>query len=278
MSSSPSFSLSLTNAPRFCATAPKLQTIVFTRKDPSVTRLQIRQTLNFGVILSADFPEAAYVVNGVRYTSSIPALICTRPGWDCQQCNPDTCEKLFFVYDRHVSPLFPAFSEHPRSVLQPLPESRALAAILEEILRIGREYGAPGDADRLDLLCQRLLTEFVLSRQNTGILSPERKRIDEVALFLDLHFTEPVDLGALIRRSGLPERTFNRRWREHYALSPLAYLINKRIEASCRLLHETDDKIYQIAHHVGFADPYYFSRLFRKCTGLSPQQYRQLHG
>lgn len=273
------FSLSLTNEPRLCATAPKLETIVFTRKDPGVTQLQVRKTLNFGVILAADFSLATYTVDGVRCTASVPALICTRPGWNCQQLNPGPCQKLFFIYNSRLLPLFPAFLGEPRTVLQPLPQRPTIHYILEEILRVGREYGASGDADRLDLLCQRLLTEFILARQTNGdVPSTERKHIEEAALYLDLHYAKSVDIATLIRRSGLPERTFNRRWRERYALSPLAYLIRKRIEASCRLLHETDGKIYEIARDAGFSDPYYFSRLFRKYTGFSPLQYRRLHG
>lgn len=273
------FSLSLTNAPRLCALAPKLDTLVFTRRDPGVTRLQVRQTLNFGIILAAGFPEATYSVNGVTQSATIPALICTRPGWNCQQLNPGPCEKLFFIYDRTLLPQFAAFADVPATVLQPLPRSRAIHDILEELLRTARDYGAPGDADRLDLLCLRLLSEFLLAKQKVGApASPDRKRIDEVALYIDLHYTEEIDIGALILRSGLPERTFNRRWRERHALSPQAYLIRKRIEAACRLLHETDYKIYQVAQQTGFDDPFYFSRLFRKHTGFAPLQYRRLHG
>lgn len=272
------FSLALANEPRFCATAPRLLTLVFTRKDPGVTRLQLRETLNFGVILAAGFPDAHYTVNGVEVSASIPALICTRPGWRCQQTNPDLCEKLFFIYDRAELAHFPAFPDEPRTVLQPLPASRTLHEILDEILRVGRNYGTPGDADRLDLLCQRLLTEFVLARQKTQrSSSPEHKRIHEMALYLDLHYAGSVDVGRLIRRSGVPERTFNRRWREQYGVSPLAYLLRRRIEAACRLLHETDGKMYEIAQECGFADPYYFSRIFRKYTGVSPLRYRRLH-
>lgn len=52
------------------------------------------------------------------------------------------------------------------------------------------------------------------------------------------------------------------------------YIIAKRIERSKELLKETDMKLYEIADVVGYSDPKYFSQLFRKLTGQTPNQYR----
>ncbi len=53
------------------------------------------------------------------------------------------------------------------------------------------------------------------------------------------------------------------------------YLISLRIQKSSHLLMSTDMRIVEICDQTGFTDPYYFSRCFKKETGLSPLHYRK---
>jgi YesN/AraC family two-component response regulator len=55
------------------------------------------------------------------------------------------------------------------------------------------------------------------------------------------------------------------------------YLIRARIEQACCLLDLTTLSIKEIAAKAGYADPYYFSRLFKKVTTCSPIAYRNIH-
>ena len=52
------------------------------------------------------------------------------------------------------------------------------------------------------------------------------------------------------------------------------YLTNVRMEAALELLNNTQDKTYVIAEKVGYAEPNYFSCVFRKKYGMSPTKYR----
>ena len=45
-------------------------------------------------------------------------------------------------------------------------------------------------------------------------------------------------------------------------------------EAAARLLRETDEKTYRVAERTGYADPNYFSYVFKKQFGLSPSKFR----
>ena len=65
--------------------------------------------------------------------------------------------------------------------------------------------------------------------------------------------------------------TFSR----EFGISPINYLISRRIAESKHLLGETDHSLSQIAHMLGFSSPSYFSQSFRKLEGISPMEYRK---
>lgn len=52
------------------------------------------------------------------------------------------------------------------------------------------------------------------------------------------------------------------------------YLTDYRMDKAARMLVETDDKSYVIAQNVGYADPNYFSYVFKRKYGVSPSRYR----
>ncbi len=53
------------------------------------------------------------------------------------------------------------------------------------------------------------------------------------------------------------------------------FIQNTRLKYATRLLDETDSPVSEIGYQVGFSDPYYFSRAFKKCFGVSPKQWRE---
>ena len=56
----------------------------------------------------------------------------------------------------------------------------------------------------------------------------------------------------------------------------MAYFIHQRMRHACRLLDLTDKPVKVVASEAGYRDPYYFSRLFKKVMGHSPEHYREI--
>jgi len=83
----------------------------------------------------------------------------------------------------------------------------------------------------------------------------------------------PVD--EMVRRSGLPERSFKRRFSKSTGYSPIAYVQNVRIEDAKRRLERTDEPIDEISWAVGYEDPAFFRRLFKRITRITPGVYRR---
>jgi AraC-like DNA-binding protein len=67
---------------------------------------------------------------------------------------------------------------------------------------------------------------------------------------------------------------FSNIFRKATGMPPIDYFIHLKMQRACQLLYANDDKIKTVALDLGYEDPYYFSRIFKKYIGNSPEQYR----
>jgi AraC family L-rhamnose operon transcriptional activator RhaR/AraC family L-rhamnose operon regulatory protein RhaS len=119
-----------------------------------------------------------------------------------------------------------------------------------------------------------------LSRCYSRSKSPDSRallRIAEAIAHLETHYQEPIDLDDLARISHASRRSFIRAFRAAMGNSPIAYLIQLRINRAADLLRRSDQSITEVAFHVGFDDSNYFTRQFHKVIGVSPRAYRRQH-
>ncbi|UIK07958.1 GlxA family transcriptional regulator [Neorhizobium galegae] len=82
-------------------------------------------------------------------------------------------------------------------------------------------------------------------------------------------------LEEMILRAGLTERTFKRRFTAAAGVSPIAYVQRLRIEEAKRRLEGTEASVDEISWQVGYEEPAFFRRLFKRVTGLAPGAYRR---
>jgi transcriptional regulator GlxA family with amidase domain len=79
----------------------------------------------------------------------------------------------------------------------------------------------------------------------------------------------------MVRRTGLTERTFKRRFASATGSSPIAYVQRLRVEDAKRRLERTEASVDEISWQVGYEDPAFFRRLFKRIAGLTPGTYRR---
>jgi PAS domain S-box-containing protein len=100
----------------------------------------------------------------------------------------------------------------------------------------------------------------------------------EIALVLDQfcdQCAEPVSPSGLAERAGVPLSRLARVVKRVYGITPSQYITQTRIQASTRLLEETNLSVSEVALECGFCDHSAFSRAFRALIGLTPSQYRE---
>lgn len=95
----------------------------------------------------------------------------------------------------------------------------------------------------------------------------------ETASYMAEHLEEEFQVNRMAVDSGLGVTQFYKLFKEYLGVTPLQWLTHHRIRRSRELIASSELKIAEIAHAVGYADEYYFSRLFKKHNGLAPSEF-----
>ena len=108
--------------------------------------------------------------------------------------------------------------------------------------------------------------------------SASSKPIREARNYIAQHFRSPeLDLEEVSRAIGFNPSYFSRTFKEETGKKFIEYLTDLRMQESQKLLSETDLPISRIAEMAGYRDDKYFSRAFKKYSGLKPKEYRKLY-
>jgi transcriptional regulator GlxA family with amidase domain len=89
------------------------------------------------------------------------------------------------------------------------------------------------------------------------------------------HFREAGAVARVVAQARIPERTLKRRFKLATGLALIDYLQNLRIEEAKRLLESSDRAVDEISYEIGYEDPSFFRRLFKRRTGVAPARYRR---
>ena len=89
------------------------------------------------------------------------------------------------------------------------------------------------------------------------------------------HYMEDLTLQALARRLNYSLPYLSRKFRDRTGVTFVTYLQNYRVMEGCRLLSGSDHTLAEITEMVGYHDAKFFSELVRRCTGLSPRDFRR---
>jgi len=96
--------------------------------------------------------------------------------------------------------------------------------------------------------------------------------------YIQEHYTEKVTLDEVAREVYLSSAYFSKIFKEEMKISFKNYLNSLRIDKSKVLLSNSDIQLIEIAGMVGYEDQSYFSKVFKKLTGISPGKYRERRG
>ena len=156
-------------------------------------------------------------------------------------------------------------------------ESMEISSCLRNILR-EMELKNTGYEDicqaYMEILIIRLMRSTALAVQAEPQVISGNRQCAAVRQYIDLHFKEPLTLEQLAQEAHINKYYLSHAFKREYGVSPINYMISRRIEESKYLLAETDLSMSQIAQLLGFSSLSYFSQVFRRTQQTSPMEYR----
>lgn len=111
---------------------------------------------------------------------------------------------------------------------------------------------------------------FVLAAEKTG--APVQRAIS----YIEAHYAEPLTLNSVAMQTNLSPAYLSTLFKKETGSSFSEYLTLCRMNAAKQLLRQTDEPVSLIAERTGYLDAKYFSKVFAKTFGISPQKYRNL--
>lgn len=105
-----------------------------------------------------------------------------------------------------------------------------------------------------------------------------KDKTDIVIEYINNHFRDSfIDIGKLADMSGCSSEYFRHKFKSIYGISPLQYINRLKLKYIKSMICENRYSLTYISEKVGFSDLNYFSRFFKKYTGMSPTEYMRLY-
>lgn len=124
-----------------------------------------------------------------------------------------------------------------------------------------------------EVKCNMLVTEILYKLVSSDLPyknTPHIKKLERARMVIQENFRNDLSVEELARSVGMSNSYFRRLFLEVYGYSPMQYIVNLRIENAQDLLLSQEVNVTEAAQLSGFNDIYYFSRLFKKKTGITP--------
>lgn len=152
----------------------------------------------------------------------------------------------------------------------PFLPSREMAAGWSRLcLLSGQTDGAISYRDQLDF--QELLYEL---RTSSGQRPRDtNSALEQAKQYIEAHYTEALTVEQVAQSADFSAKYFVDLYKKKYGKSALEYAAELRLQQAKRLMAESGMKLRDIAHKIGYADEFYFSRKFKKMIGMPPAVY-----
>lgn len=120
-----------------------------------------------------------------------------------------------------------------------------------------------------------LIFQNVALPQDSDTASFNEDFIQSVVQYLDIHYAENFSLETLSQHYHISKSNLSRMFKKDVGVSPMQYILHRRIGEAQRLLMNSEESIGTIAEQLGFNDNCHFSRTFKKYIGVTPSEYRK---
>lgn len=132
-------------------------------------------------------------------------------------------------------------------------------------------------AEMLEMYLRQIF--ITMQRAFIGTIKKEKARvvdkIEKATVYFNENYSQEINIDEYAEQMHVSVSWFIRNFRESTGLTPMQYILSKRIYNAEILLQDPSYNVSEISRVVGYDNPLYFSRIFKKAKGLSPSEYRK---
>jgi AraC family L-rhamnose operon transcriptional activator RhaR len=186
-----------------------------------------------------------------------------------------------FVRFFAIEPLFRAETAFGHKLHLSASQQRTASSLCSQLDRElqGREKGykslCTGVLLQLVVFVSRCFDRSVGAAHTGEDFDSKRTMVDAAIAFLEENYGGDVRVEDVARSAYISPSRLSHVFRDATGMSLMDYLTQVRIDRGQQLLAETDRSVSSISFELGIQSPTYFTRLFRKMTGLAPSEYRR---
>ncbi|WMT43104.1 AraC family transcriptional regulator [Paenibacillus sp. D2_2] len=217
------------------------------------------------------------IVNGTVYELQPGSVFHAAPGMQMEaQVTSEAELEYYSVYynlDKHCS----ENSLHECNTHFRL-ESGVIPRVIELLLMLQQNIHTPGGLGKLRVkeLFLSIMHQVLVGHKNREVSgSIDIAAIEEAVAYIKRNYMNPLTLEELAEIHAMNPKQFSYFFHKHTGVRPIDFVIQYRMERASELLRAGNFPIRDIAVSVGYANPLYFSRAYKKRFGISPSLYAQ---
>ena len=174
------------------------------------------------------------------------------------------------LHGKTVSDYIDILNINTKNPIMHIPFYNELKAVMDKIYELSRDTAYSTQTSIIGLIYEffAILLRCSAQRINTDLITSALK-------IIDYNYCTTISVERIAEHLSVDPSYFSRRFAQKIGVSPKRYIIKKRIERAKELLCSTDAGVFEIANSVGYEDQFYFYKIFKKYTNLSPSEYRK---
>jgi AraC-like DNA-binding protein len=121
-----------------------------------------------------------------------------------------------------------------------------------------------------------LIAEILTRNRRKDQINNFQRIVEKAKSLMEANIAGVINLPGISEQIGISTSRFNEIFKTYTSMTPYQYYMQIKIKKAAELLEHKDVSVKEVAYSLGFEDQYYFSRFFKKKTGVAPSVWRKL--